>query len=83
MFQKSDPVYQSLRRLVQRLRKAEIPYAIMGAMAVNFHGARRTTDDVDILLTPAGLERFRTEIAAKHYRPVEGRPRRFIERKAT
>jgi hypothetical protein len=81
-FQKNDPVHQSLRRLVKRLERAGIPYAVMGAMAVNLHGARRTTDDVDILVTKEGLERFRNEIRPKFYNPVEGRPRRFEERKS-
>jgi len=57
-FQKRSPQHQTMRRLVRRLQKAGIPYAIMGAMAVNAHGAERTTKDVDVLLTPEGLERF-------------------------
>ena len=81
-FQKNDPVYQTLRRLAKRLEKAGIPYAVMGAMAVNYHGARRTTDDVDVLLTREGLERFRKELLPKFYKPVEGRTRRFEERKS-
>jgi hypothetical protein len=58
-FQNRHPVHQTLRRLAQRLEKAGIPYAVMGAMAVNLHGVRRTTDDVDRLLTPEGLAQFR------------------------
>ncbi|HKI34191.1 MAG TPA: hypothetical protein VKA46_20225 [Gemmataceae bacterium] len=81
-FQKNDPVHQSLRRIVKRLERAGIPYAVMGAMALNLHGARRTTDDVDVLLTPEGLERFRNEVLPKFYKPVEGRSRRFEERKS-
>src|SRR5438552_16161324 len=81
-FQKNDLVHQSLRRLAKRLEKAGIPYALMGAMAVNMHGARRTTDDVDILLTGAGLERFREELLPKFYKQIKGRPRRFVERKS-
>ena len=81
-FQKNDPVHQSLRRLAKRLEKAGIPYAVMGAMAVNLHGARRTTDDVDVLLTPEGLQRFRQELLPKFYKPTEGRSRRFTERKS-
>jgi hypothetical protein len=81
-FQSKDPVHQALRRLVRRLDKADISYAVMGAMAVNLHGARRTTDDVDILLTAADLERFRQDMVPKYYTPVEGRPRRFCERKS-
>jgi hypothetical protein len=81
-FQKNDPVHQSLRRLARRLERSGIPYAVMGAMAVNLHGAQRTTKDVDVLLTKEGLEQFRRELLPKFYRPVEGRPRRFQERKS-
>jgi hypothetical protein len=81
-FQGRDPVHQATRRLIRRLEKAGIPYALMGAMAVNMHGARRTTDDVDILLTGAGLERFREELLPKFYKQIKGRPRRFVERKS-
>jgi hypothetical protein len=79
---RNDPVHQSLRRLAKRLEQAGIPYAVMGAMAVNLHGARRTADEVDVLLTPQGLERFRNEVLPVFYKPVERRPRRFEERES-
>lgn len=81
-FQKRSPQHQTMRRLVRRLKKAGIPYAVMGAMAVNAHGAERTTRDVDILLTPEGLERFRQEFVGAVYEPVADRPRRFRERQS-
>src|SRR5579862_9354272 len=81
-FSKRSPQHQTMRRLARRLKKAGIPYAVMGAMAVNAHGAERTTKDVDILLTPGGLERFRQEFVGDVYEPVEGRPRRFTERQS-
>src|SRR6516162_8242871 len=80
-FQKRSPQHQTMRRLVRRLKKAGIPYAIMGAMAVNAHGAERTTRDVDVLLTSEGLDRFRREFT-EEYERVEGRPRRFVERQS-
>jgi len=40
---------------VQLLDAHRIPYAIVGAMARNEFGDQRTTSDVDVLLTPAGL----------------------------
>ena len=80
-FQKRSPQHQAMRRLARRLKKAGIPYAIMGAMAVNAHGAERTTKDVDILLTPAGLERFREQFAFRVTRQNDafgaGTPRRI------
>jgi hypothetical protein len=81
-FQKRSPQHQTMRRLARRLKKAGIPYALMGGMAVNAHGAERTTRDVDILLTPEGLERFRQEFVDEVYEPVQGRPRRFVERQS-
>jgi hypothetical protein len=81
-FQKRSPQHQAMRRLARRLKKAGIAYAVMGAMAVNAHGAERTTRDVDILLTAEGLERFRQEYVGDVYDPVDGRPRRFIERQS-
>src|SRR5437870_3206425 len=67
-FQSRDLLHHAMRRLIRRLEKAGVPYALMGAMAVNMHGARRTTDDVDILLTGAGLECFREELLPKFYK---------------
>jgi hypothetical protein len=81
-FQKRSPQHQAMRRLARRLKKARIPYAIMGGMAVNAHGAERTTKDVDVLLSAEGLERFRREFVGPEYDEVEGRPRRFIERQS-
>ncbi len=81
-FQKRSPQHQTMRRLVRRLEKAGIPYAIMGAMALNAHKAERTTADVDVLLTAEGLETFCNELVPKFYRTVEGRSRRFVEKKS-
>lgn len=81
-FQRKDPVHQTMYRLVQRLEKAKIPYAIVGAMALNAHNQRRTTDDVDVLLTAEGLAEFRRHFVDKHYEAVPGRRRRFVERKS-
>lgn len=79
-FQKRDRVHQAMRRAARLLDKAGIPYALMGGMAVNAHGAERTTKDVDILLTPEGFERFRTELVGDTYEPVAGRSRRFVDK---
>jgi hypothetical protein len=79
-FEKRSPQHKAMRRLAKRLTKAGIPYAVMGGMAVNAHGAERTTRDVDVLLTPDGFERFRREFVGKQYDAVGGRPKRFIER---
>src|SRR5262245_33783635 len=51
--------HKTMQRLVDNLRKARIPYAIMGGMAVNAHGHERTTKDVDVLLSYEGFMEFR------------------------
>ena len=52
-------VHLALERLVDRLTKLEIPYAIVGALSLNAYGYPRTTDDVDVLLRREGLESFK------------------------
>lgn len=80
-FEGRGPEHKTLRRLVEKLEKANIPYAVMGAMAVNAHRHERTTKDVDILLTREGFERFRKLYVPKAYAPVPNRPRRFLDRR--
>lgn len=52
-------VHQALVRVAQKLEELAIPYAICGGMAVNAHGHQRTTEDIDVLVTPEGLARFK------------------------
>jgi hypothetical protein len=60
-------VQQAMRKLVERLDELGIPYAIVGAMALNEHGYRRVTVDVDVLLTREGLERFKDRWIGRGY----------------
>src|SRR5438105_3971520 len=62
-----DPVPAVMRRLVGRLERAGIPYAVMGGMAVYAHGHQRMTNAVDVLLTGAGLEEFCRLFVPKYY----------------
>jgi hypothetical protein len=48
-------VHQALERLARLLDEQAIPYAVIGAMALNEWGYRRVTVDVDVLLTAEGL----------------------------
>src|SRR5437762_14130988 len=57
-FQGTDRVHQTMRRVADKLEEAQIPYAIVGGMAVNAHRHERTTKDVDFLLTAEGLTVF-------------------------
>ena len=66
----SSPVHKTLREVVRRLSEEQIDYAIIGGMALTLHGFVRPTEDVDLLLTPAGLEKFRAEMVGRGYVPV-------------
>ena len=52
-------VQLAANRVAAKLEELGIPYAICGGLAVSVHGHRRTTADVDVLLTPAGLQLFK------------------------
>ena len=54
-----------------------IDYTVIGAVALNQHGYQRFTSDIVILLSPAGLERFRAELVGRGYCPVEGAKKKF------
>lgn len=56
-----SPIHQAMTRLAKTLGEMQIPFAIAGAMAANAHGHRRTTADVDILITEEDLARFKAE----------------------
>lgn len=81
-FQGTDPVHQTMRRLARRLQRAGIAYAVVGGMAVNAHHHRRTTADVDFLLTATGFHEFRRRFVSRSYTPVPDRPLRFVDRKS-
>jgi hypothetical protein len=67
-----SPVHATFLRLVSCLDDAGIPYALVGAMALNAYGYRRATVDVDVLLTTEGLSRFKEAWLGRGY--VERRP---------
>lgn len=60
-------VQVALERLSKRLDELGIPYALIGAMALNEWGYRRVTVDVDVLLTRDGLERLKSEVLGLGY----------------
>jgi hypothetical protein len=60
-------VQRALERLVRTLDAQQIPYAIVGAMALNEFGNERTTVDVNVLLTPEGLQTFKAANLGRGY----------------
>jgi hypothetical protein len=66
-FMDDADVHRALRALVRELDADGIPYAIGGAMALNAHGFRRVTIDVDVVLAPDGLARFKERHLGRGY----------------
>ncbi len=54
-FEEDSAVFHALRNIAQRLKALDIPYAVVGGMALFHYGLRRFTEDVDILVTRADL----------------------------
>ena len=55
-FEKDSAVHKTLHKITKKLGELGIPYAVVGGMAMFFHGYRRFTEDVDILVTKEGLK---------------------------
>jgi hypothetical protein len=68
-FEKENAVHKALRKITKRLDELGIPYAIVGGMALFYHGLRRFTDDVDILVTPDGLREVHNKLEGLGYIP--------------
>ena len=69
-FMSTGPVHQTLGNVARRLSDAGIDYAVIGGMALALHGFVRPTLDVDLLLSPEGLEKFHAELVSRGYVPT-------------
>jgi hypothetical protein len=68
----------ALQRIASDLEEHRIDYSVIGAIALNQHGYRRFTEDIDLLLTKEGLKTFREELVGLGYRPAfEGSTKQF------
>jgi hypothetical protein len=79
-FEGNDRVHETMNRVCAKLEGAGISYAIIGGMAVNAHRLRRTTGDVDFLLSSDGFKAFVQLVTSDEFQRVSGRPRRFLDR---
>ncbi|MEX2216245.1 MAG: hypothetical protein WD768_19195 [Phycisphaeraceae bacterium] len=68
-FERDSLVHQTLRRIAKRLDELGIAYALVGGMAMFFHGYRRFTEDVDLLVTREGLTKLHEELDGRGYVP--------------
>ncbi len=57
------PIRRRFTQLLDALEAARARYAICGAVAMGAHGARRFTEDIDVLVADADLERVVERLA--------------------
>jgi hypothetical protein len=62
-----SPVQRAAAELAQRLEEAGIDYAIADALCLGAHGVVRATEDVDVLITREGLQRFKAQWIGRGY----------------
>ena len=68
-FEEKGGVQESMRRIAKRLDDLNIPYAIVGGMALYYHGYQRFTTVVDLLVTRENLQRIHDELEGLGYVP--------------
>lgn len=68
-FEEDNDVFKALRRITRRLNELNIPYAVVGGMALFYHGFRRFTEDVDLLVTKADLKLIHEKLVGLGYYP--------------
>ena len=64
-----DGAEGAIRRALEALQKAGVPYMLTGSFASSFHGAPRTTQDIDIVIAPTlgSLQRLVSEFPQDQY----------------
>jgi hypothetical protein len=61
---------KTLAQLTADLKGHGIDYMVIGAVALLAHGYQRFTSDIDLVLTPEGLEAFHRELIGLGYLPA-------------
>ncbi len=69
-FMGQGSVNNTLRQLTSDLKEHGIDYMVIGAVALLAHGYPRFTEDIDLVLTPEGLEVFHRELIGLGYVPA-------------
>lgn len=63
-------VHNTLKQVTGDLKEHGIDYMVIGAVALMAHGYARFSEDIDLVLTPEGLETFHRELIGLGYVPA-------------
>lgn len=66
---RNEKVSFAVAKLANSLHKARIDYCVIGGNALQAHGYERATTDVDVLMTPEGLQKFIETHVGRGYAP--------------
>jgi len=69
-FKGQGTLNNTLTQVTSDLREHGIDYMVIGAVALLAHGFPRFTEDIDLVLTPEGLEVFHRELIGPGYVPA-------------
>lgn len=70
---------QTLAQLTADLKRTGIDYMVIGAVALFAHGYRRFTENIDLVLTTEGLDKFQKELLGTGGWGLAGYTRSFTE----
>lgn len=56
-------LFEEFHNVIRALDDNGVPYAVVGGLALAIHGVARATEDIDLLLREADLERALTAVA--------------------
>jgi hypothetical protein len=69
-FAGSSGLHATLIELTKRFEAHDVAYAVIGGMALTAHGYARMTEDIDVLVTQAGLKKVHAHLVGRGYTPV-------------
>lgn len=77
-FRGTGMLNEAIVKLAKDLEREGIDYVAIDAIALNRHGYRRFTEDIDLLLTREGLKKFEARLVGLGYRPAfQGARKKF------
>jgi hypothetical protein len=68
-FDKHSAPFRTMRKIAAKLTDLNIPYVVVGGLALFHHGFRRFTEDVDMLVSVDGLKRIHDALEGLGYLP--------------
>lgn len=66
-FVNKSSVHLAAEDLARRLQESGIEYAIAGGLSLGVHGFVRATEDVDVIVSRAGLDAFKERWLGREY----------------